>query len=253
MIHARLEEDFMQRPRTPCKLSLSLHHQLNLYSLAAGAAGLGIVGLSQPADAKIVYTPAHKQIVPNHTIPLDLNHDGRTDFNIHDSFTCTSFCEYIEGKLSALPARHPNEIVGHQGRSYVYASALAAGVRIGPKSPFSPGNKVMAFGGYDAGTQGTGYCGGPWQNVQHRYLGLEFSIQGEVHFGWARLTDACSSKNGENTALLTGYAYETIPNKPIITGKTKGPDVVTIEPTSLGHLAKGASAIFRWRTAGGNR
>ena len=49
------------------------------------------------------------------------------------------------------------------------------------------------------------------------------------------------------SGLLTGYAYETIPNKPIIAGKTKGPDVVTISPASLGHLAAGASAIPSWR------
>jgi hypothetical protein len=41
---------------------------------------------------------------------------------------------------------------------------------------------------------------------------------------------------------LTGYAYETIPNKPIIAGKTKGPDVFTVQPGSLGHLARGASS-----------
>jgi hypothetical protein len=55
-----------------------------------------------------------------------------------------------------------------------------------------------------------------------------------------------SRQNGI-TAVLTGYAYETIPGKPIITGKTKGPDVVTLQPATLGHLATGASAIPAWR------
>lgn len=36
--------------------------------------------------------------------------------------------------------------------------------------------------------------------------------------------------------------YETIANKPIIAGKTKGQDVATILPTHLGHLARGSSA-----------
>jgi hypothetical protein len=43
--------------------------------------------------------------------------------------------------------------------------------------------------------------------------------------------------------VLTGYAYETIPNKAIIAGKIKGPDVVTVQsdtaPGSLGRLALG--------------
>jgi hypothetical protein len=41
------------------------------------------------------------------------------------------------------------------------------------------------------------------------------------------------------TATLTGYAYETIPNKPIIAGETNGPDAFTVQERSLGHLAAG--------------
>ena len=77
--------------------------------------------------------------------------------------------------------------------------------------------------------------GGPWYNVPNRYLGLKFYVKGKAHYGWARLkTTACH-------ATLTGYAYETIPNKPIITGKTKGPDVITVQPGGLGALAPGAA------------
>jgi len=49
------------------------------------------------------------------------------------------------------------------------------------------------------------------------------------------------------SATLTGYAYDTIPGKRIVAGKTKGPDVITAQPTTLGHLAAGASAIPAWR------
>jgi hypothetical protein len=38
-------------------------------------------------------------------------------------------------------------------------------------------------------------------------------------------------------ALLTGYAYETAPNKSITAGKCKGVEVITVQPTSLGNLA----------------
>jgi hypothetical protein len=58
-------------------------------------------------------------------------------------------------------------------------------------------------------------------------------LRGKVHYGWARLTNAYPE------TTLTGYAYETIPNKQIITGKANGPDVITLEPGSLGQLALG--------------
>jgi hypothetical protein len=80
------------------------------------------------------------------------------------------------------------------------------------------------------------FCTGKWCNVTHRYLRLKFARKGKTHFGWARL----NVKFGPNGVggILTGYAYETIPNKPIIAGRTKGPDAV-IEPATLGKLALG--------------
>ena len=92
---------------------------------------------------------------------------------------------------------------------------------------------------------------GQWINTSRRYLGLKFVTGGQIHYGWARmmveLTRPSPIQRFQLHAILTGYAYETIPNKPIITGKTKGPDVVTLEPVSLGRLSQGASGISAWR------
>jgi len=82
-------------------------------------------------------------------------------------------------------------------------------------------------------------CWGPWTNVKNRYLGLKFMVNGKPHFGWARANVSCNLSDFKITAVLTGYAYETIPNKAIIAGKTKGPDVITVEPATLGRLALG--------------
>jgi hypothetical protein len=86
---------------------------------------------------------------------------------------------------------------------------------------------------------------------------LKFLVQGKVHFGWARLSVSCSGFVNVD-ATLTGYAYETISNKPIITGKTRGPDdddqqtpaslkTHTSEPTTLGALALGAPGLTIWK------
>jgi len=73
--------------------------------------------------------------------------------------------------------------------------------------------------------------------VTNRYLGFKFKIRGATHYGRARLD--VSLTNGIVVGTLTGYAYETIPNKPIIAGKTKGPDVITVHSGTLGALAAG--------------
>jgi len=44
-----------QRPRqNTFHTSDSIHHQLNLYAVAATAAGIGMLAVAQPAEAKIV-------------------------------------------------------------------------------------------------------------------------------------------------------------------------------------------------------
>jgi hypothetical protein len=95
---------------------------------------------------------------------------------------------------------------------------------------------------------------GPWMNggkgVKDRYLGIRFTINGRIYFGWARMTVKPGGNilgNPTFTAILTGYAYETIPGKAIVAGKTKDPDVTALHPATLGHLAAGASAIPTWR------
>lgn len=68
------------RPRKPANLPESVHHQLNMYALAASAAGVGMLALTTPTEARIVYTPTHHVIAEGGHYRLDVNHDGITDF-----------------------------------------------------------------------------------------------------------------------------------------------------------------------------
>lgn len=206
------------------KLSDSVQQQLNKYALAAGAAGVGVLVLGQPAEAKIVYTPADTNITPDHTIPIDLNHDGIVDFGFNDVNRRSHPYGFDHtGLLSVIPANQANKVEGYHRTNGNYASALRAGVSIGPNAKFTTGPNIMATTFIDTGRvrELNSVCNGPWSGGT-RYLGLEFSISGEVHFGWARLNVSC--KELHVFASLTGYAYETIPNKPIIAGQTKGTD-----------------------------
>jgi len=68
--------------RKTLKISDSLNRQLNTYALVASAAGVGLLALGQSAEAKVVYTPAHKWLPVNKNFYLDLNHDGVNDFQL---------------------------------------------------------------------------------------------------------------------------------------------------------------------------
>jgi hypothetical protein len=238
--------------KRPSNLSESLHQRLNAYALAASAAGVGMLALARPAEGKIVYTKAHVKI-PFWGYSLDLNHDGQNDFGIlagtgAKGTTSTITYSGIDVGPTRSYGAHNNCVA--VGTRTHYADALRFGARI-RASLFrtSQQDGVMAERTRN-GRKGTSSFNGPWANngkgVKNRYLGLKFQIKGKFHYGWARLNLTFPPK-GRLELILTGYAYETIPNKPIVAGKTHGPDVITLEPASLGHLARGASAIPAWR------
>jgi len=219
------------------RLPAELEKSLLDYAAAATAAGVGLLALAVSAEAKIIYTRANEQIVPNHRFPLDLNHDKKTDFTLVDTHGSYFFTSW--GFLTVYPNRSANAIWGYQANGGLrYASALPAGFKLGPKAGFSPGQKVMAFSFFAGGIpQNSSACYGPWKGASSRYLGLKFKIKTDIHYGWARLNVTCNQT--EVTGTLTGYAYETIPNKPIITGRTKGADDSDVAPATLGRLASG--------------
>jgi|HubBroStandDraft_1064217.scaffolds.fasta_scaffold32730_1 hypothetical protein len=68
-------------PRKAANLPGSIHHKLNMYTLAASAAGVGVLALTQSADAKIVYTKTDVNVFKTYPgFALDLNNDGVADF-----------------------------------------------------------------------------------------------------------------------------------------------------------------------------
>jgi hypothetical protein len=243
------------RLRKTANLSESTNHQLHMYALAASA-GVGILALVQPAEAKIIYTPAHRTIPSGGHYQLDLNHDGVPDFVLANMFR--SLNSSYSGTSSALvyPFNNgPNRVDGRGS----FASCLHKGVRVGPHGHFSPSDRVMARMHWFDGSYSVQ---GDWANggkgAAERFLGFRFKINGEDHYGWARLNVVISDSYPGLTATLTGYAYETIPGKPIITGRTKGPkDIIertgatltspTPQPATLGSLALGSPGPSIWR------
>jgi len=235
----------MKRP--PAALSESLSHRLSSYALAASAAGVGMLALIQSAEGKIVYTRT------NETCPceISLNNDGMYDFSIGRTSSARKIPGEFWSNYPVTPLIKGNRVWGSPHRSLLsstsvqWAFALRSGALIHAVPKRNLRTVLFSWG---CNSTGNGcfstYYVGYWVNRHNRYLGLRFIVSGKAHYGWARLSVVGMQ------ATLTGYAYETIPNKPIITGKTKGPDVITVQGPSLGHLARGASAVQAWRTKG---
>jgi hypothetical protein len=218
------------RPQ-PSSLDNRLDKRLLAYAAAAGAAGVSLLAMTQPANAKVVYTPADKTILFN-GMHIDLNNDGIPDFGFH-SYGIGNF-----GSGDIFPIKFNKMFNG--------ASPQLAGVSVGPSGEFSGGRAQMLNWCSCSGSPG---IGGPWLGIQNEYMGFEFNIKGAAHFGWARF-----SVTDEGGVTLTGYAYETISLKPIVTGDTgshnddedsveqREPAAVSPQPSGLGGLALGVLA-----------
>jgi hypothetical protein len=236
-------------PRKTANLSESIHQQLNMYALAASAAGVALLAAAQPANAKIVYTPAHKRLANHKLFDLDLNHDGINDFQFLLSFSThrTSGNTFWGRLLTVEGARQNNEILAKG----LCVAPVYAGKPIGGKQPFQQGVHEM-FHSSTSRSSSVHVCTWPGKQA---YVGLKFLVEGKIHFGWARFATNVVFK-GQASAELIGYAYETIPGKAILAGATKGPDdpeptasvnPLAPEPATLGALALGTHGLSIWR------
>jgi hypothetical protein len=252
--------------RPVVRLQPPLEEAMSCYTRVALAASVGLMAIARSAEAKIVYTPAKIPIAVNGgPLFLDLNHDGIADFILSNVFRTPSsagFPSFATLLVSASGVTR-NQVWG-TGSKVRFASVLPGGVSVGAnkahlrKSPTDlMARLIVDFHPSDREVKANTYCStwwagcssfvsGQWLNKKSRYLGLKFVIKKEVHYGWARATVKQTSKRRGDTSITatrTVYAYETIPNKPIITGKTEGPDVITlpldVRPLTLGRLAAG--------------
>jgi hypothetical protein len=212
------------------------------------------MALSSPADARVLYTKVDKRIAggPGGAYHLSLNNSRIVDFNLYWDFNGDQWMRVLPSK-----AEHSNMVIGgalysdshHRKFASSAAYALSSGVAVGQSAKFQPKHSWMFRWQISCTTGGDWCLLGPWYLAENKYLGLMFHISGTVHYGWARISwypnhSSCGNQVYKGGCYkVTGYAYETIPDKAIITGKTKGPDVITLDSGSLGALAAGASRL----------
>ena len=262
-----------KRTRSSKDLSPARTQQLDKRLLTYALAGAGVVALTPAANAEIVYTPAEVTLTHG-TFQLDLNQDGINDFHLTNHETRGSFGAYPAGTLQI--DGHGNTGAAVIGpKNTALALALHAGFPIGKDSPKpfvdAEGQHVLMANAFCYPLAGQTQIhpldcqsGGLWKHIVRGYLGLRFQVNGETHYGWARLS-VTSRWNilPLVKAHLTGYAYETEPDKTIaagdmgsssaaITGSDDAQDASMKSspnptPASLGMLSLGAPALDAWR------
>lgn len=247
------------RKPTPALLPRNLEKNLLAYAAAASGA---VIGFAQPAAAEIIYTPSNIPMAQGFAggaiTQFDINNDGTPDF----AFSNFSYFTHGLGAayLKISPDLTGNAVIGVQGPQRPLASALASGVEVGPNANFQSSPKGVYQAGVFFGSTNT-LRSGSWSTVETAYLGLKFVVNGETHYGWARIKFVSPVGFNFLSGSIAGYAYETVANQPILTGQTTGTakknkqsrqaspaaeSTPTTRAQSLGMLAAGAAAASVW-------
>ncbi len=218
--------------RSRSVIAESLNKRLNYYALAASTAGVSLLSLAQPANAQIIFTPANVTTgAPGSIYNLDLNNDGIPDFTIkgYGDGVSNAFMD-INVTGAGESVQVIKTCVGTLGTYCSYAAALNTGDKI-PGKLLNPD-----FAKIEVANANT--YKGVWPNVKNHFLGLKFRISGQTHYAWVRMSVRAQPANLR--AHISGYAYESTPNKAILAGQRTGAaDANT--PGSLGALAQGAA------------
>jgi PEP-CTERM motif len=201
------------------------------YAAAAGATGVGMLATAQLAPADIIYTPANISLQTFGPTFLDVNNDGIVDFRFFGTITGgTGPRGFYSTRLLRASAYGLNGFKGPLNRGAVIGAADS----FAKSGGMATSQRLHLFSG--AGT--LTYRQGPWADVLG-YLGLEFQIDGQTHFGWAELDVNFESGDGS----ILGYAYDTVAEQSLEAGQTSS----TPEPGTLGLLALGSLGLGFWR------
>ncbi|MFC7356774.1 T9SS type A sorting domain-containing protein [Jejudonia soesokkakensis] len=166
-----------------------------------GALSLAIAGVAD-ASGQVIYTdldPDYNGMLPS-TLDIDFNGDSVTDVSI----VVTSDPGYPLAQVAA----GSNGVIAASNSGFYYASNLSYSAVIGSSGAFNSFGDLCADGGFN----GSQFCGNQGDPIPG-YVGIQFLVDGNTHYGWVQLGAPTSSE-----VNVLDYAFEATPNTPILAG-----------------------------------
>ncbi|MEO5674918.1 MAG: T9SS type A sorting domain-containing protein [Chitinophagales bacterium] len=211
------------------KKTFSLPDKLKNYSLMAGS----ILGSSFIAQGQVIFKDINPDVELGGVNPasypelnsydLDLNNDGIVDFSLKLNFYGTSlqtqwfsFREIMSGGANFL-----NAVVTYTIEYKPFLLKLDACDSI--PIPYLYGGHLGNFA-----FQNVNSIAYNWDNIEDRYIGLNFQIDNEPHYGWLRV--AVNIADTVPNIILKDFAYQDSANEPISVCDTGLGTVIGIPP-----------------------
>lgn len=172
---------------------------------------------SLSANAQIVYT----DVTPdstfacngnqncNHTYVLDLNIDGLVDFRINlGNYYHNSNVRWVS-------------IIDSIGNAFAIstngAKKFFMNDTIGPAQTWQTDTSAFLR---RWSSHVNGSYKGEWIYATDNYLGLALNVSGLTYYGWVRLDVTVDASTETCICIIKDYAYNSIPNQPILAGQT---------------------------------
>lgn len=205
----------------------NLQSRISKYTAVAGA-----VVSAAGAQAQVVYTdvnPDYSHDAPQNNgfaiYPLDLNNDQTFDFLVASKDSLYASGTMLRYTL-AVPYGAGNAVAGENPGGYDYALALDINSMVDSTLNWIAATNTMAYNVNSANPYNEN-----WNGVTDKYLGLQFLVGGNTHYGWARLDSYAIG----DSIVVKDYAFNATPNGGIMTGDMGS---VSLTETQIENLVK---------------
>lgn len=201
-----------------------------------------LTAVTTGAQAEVFYTDIEDVTIEiGDLFEADIDGDGTTDFAFSAgsaSSTSGSIWSFASGfglVTSAGIGNSSNQFIGYVGSFYNYGSALEEGAVIGAEGPWlnypSLSNSAVLASNFYGDTYGM------FPGMGEMYLGIQFSVKGNLHYGWMRV------EADINPVYITIYdwAYEGNPNTEIEAGSL-------VSTVDVADLEEGVANIYAFNS-----
>jgi hypothetical protein len=165
---------------------------------------------SHQAKAQLICTNVNPDLTvsTSYTLDVDLDNDLTIDFRIISTHPHPALGSvYLPPNQVGLNNSVMTDSAG-------FASCLSLNTVIGPSSPGWSQMNTQYLNMYFASPPHLA-----WRNAIDKYLGLQLAVGTNTYFGWARFT----FKQNSQTFVFKDYAYNSVPNQPILAGQGCAP------------------------------